>query len=55
MGLKNPLYVDGRFEPHDDTALPPAEPTAAEVAAALARLMAAADRCLAAFYRSARW
>ena len=21
MGLKNPLYVDGRFEPHDD-ALP---------------------------------
>lgn len=42
-------------EPHDDTALPPAEPTAAEVAAALARLMAAADRCMAAFYRSARW
>lgn len=41
-------------EPHDDTALPPAEPTAAEVAAALLRLQDAADRCLAAFYRTPR-
>lgn len=37
-----------------DREVPP-RPTAAEVAAALARLMAAADRCMAAFYRSARW
>jgi hypothetical protein len=36
-------------------ATPPAEPSPAELAAALARLMAAADRCMAAFYRSARW
>lgn len=55
MGLKNPLYVDGRFEPHDDPALPPAEPTAAEVAAALARLAAGVDQLMALAFRSTRW
>jgi len=59
MGQKIPYRKKGRFwpmaEPHDDTAAPSAEPTAAEMAAALLRLQDAADRCLAAFYRSARW
>ena len=55
MGLKNPSYKNGRFEPHDDTALPPAEPTAAEVAAALARLAAGVDQLMALAFRSTRW
>jgi len=42
-------------EPHDDTALPPAEPTAAEVAAALARLAAGVDQLMALVFRSTRW
>lgn len=50
MGPKNPLYVVGQFEPHDDDpleGLADATPTDAELAAALARCMARADEVLA--------
>jgi hypothetical protein len=43
-------------EPHDDDTTPPsAEPTAAEVAAALARLAAGVDQLMALVFRSTRW
>ncbi|MEY3930603.1 MAG: hypothetical protein RLZZ516_2313 [Cyanobacteriota bacterium] len=60
MGQKIPYRKKGRFwpmaEPHDDDTTPPsAEPTAAEVAAALARLAAGVDQLMALVFRSTRW
>lgn len=42
-------------EPHDDTAPPPAEPSLAEVAAAMERLAAGVDQLMALAFRSPRW
>ena len=59
MGLKNPYYVEGAFEPHDDGELPDLEPLDAlwdpvELSTALNRMVAACDQLLSLAYRTPR-